>query len=431
MSKEKQLYALTALPTHLSNAGQTDQLKYLLWQINFWHNKVDIAGPNELLDDLFLLKYDEDLETARMALQLSVHIIEKDKSQLFSQLLGRLPTNKSPKINSFIREIENKSVGPRLIPLSQSLTSPGGNLQRTFEGPTYISSILGLSDGKMVVAKKHLWVINVEKGTVLQEISGHSDEVNAILELPNKRIVSASSDHTLKIWDLDTGANIAVLRGHSDKVIGVAAISEKNIVSGSTDNSLRVWNTRTNETTMILTGHSDEVSAIAVLPNKQIVSAGKDHTLRVWSLDKDTPLRTFSGNFETRKSRALSKGKVLSEAETHVPERVKKILPLPNGSVVILSNNTTLRVWDPETGSTLRLLEGHRATINSMAILPNYWIASASIDETIKIWDAEIGTMQLSISTFDDWIEQITTLQNGRIISASTQGIFRAWSITK
>ncbi|EKD10830.1 hypothetical protein SPLC1_S050380 [Arthrospira platensis C1] len=58
-------------------------------------------------------------------------------------------------------------------------------------------------------------------------MGGHSNRVEAVAIAPDgKRAVSASSDKTLKLWDLERGTELATLRGHSDRVWAVAIAPE-------------------------------------------------------------------------------------------------------------------------------------------------------------------------------------------------------------
>jgi hypothetical protein len=58
-----------------------------------------------------------------------------------------------------------------------------------------------------------------------------------------RRIVSGSSDNTLRLWDAATGKPIGPpLQGHTDPVVSVAFSPDgRRIVSGSDDNTLRLW----------------------------------------------------------------------------------------------------------------------------------------------------------------------------------------------
>ena len=55
--------------------------------------------------------------------------------------------------------------------------------------------------------------------------------------------MSASRDHTLKVWDLASGAVVHTLEGHTNWVSGVAVTPDgARAVSAADDNTLKVWN---------------------------------------------------------------------------------------------------------------------------------------------------------------------------------------------
>jgi WD40 repeat protein len=57
-----------------------------------------------------------------------------------------------------------------------------------------------------------------------------------------KRAVSGSDDHTLKVWDLESGAEVRTLSGHTSGVSVVVVTADgKRAVSGATDTMLKVW----------------------------------------------------------------------------------------------------------------------------------------------------------------------------------------------
>jgi WD40 repeat protein len=59
----------------------------------------------------------------------------------------------------------------------------------------------------------------------------------------------------------------------------------KRIVSASHDKTVRVWDARTGKQLLVLTGHADIVTSVAFSPDgKRIVSASRDHTVRVWDI---------------------------------------------------------------------------------------------------------------------------------------------------
>ena len=54
--------------------------------------------------------------------------------------------------------------------------------------------------------------------------------------------MSSSRDKTLKVWEVATGKCVATLEGHSGGVRSVAMFPDgRRVVSGSTDNTLKYW----------------------------------------------------------------------------------------------------------------------------------------------------------------------------------------------
>src|SRR6266702_2862082 len=119
-------------------------------------------------------------------------------------------------------------------------------------------------------------------------ISNVGDKVHSIALSPDgQRIVSASEDRTIRVWNATTGENIAgPLTGHMDSVMSVAFSPDgQRIVSGSLDRTIRVWNAATGEKVAgPFTGHMDSVMSVAFSPDGQrIVSGSFDRSIRVWN----------------------------------------------------------------------------------------------------------------------------------------------------
>ena len=70
------------------------------------------------------------------------------------------------------------------------------------------------------------------------------DVVNSAAFSPDgKRIVSAFSDYTIRIWDVETGRQIGQpLEGHTSDVNSAEFSPDgKQIVSASNDKTIRIW----------------------------------------------------------------------------------------------------------------------------------------------------------------------------------------------
>ena len=98
------------------------------------------------------------------------------------------------------------------------------------------------------------------------------------------RIVSGSSDYSVRVWDASTGAELMVLESHTDRVWSVAFSTDgTRIVSGSEDKSVRVWDVSTGAELKVLEGHTGWVRSVAFSTDgTRIVSGSFDKSVRVW-----------------------------------------------------------------------------------------------------------------------------------------------------
>lgn len=161
---------------------------------------------------------------------------------------------------------------------------------------------------KVLLKSRHLtrtrWVKNPEPRRV--SFPAHGNAVVTCLLFSHGRIISASDDHSIQVFDPNTGALMNTLSGHSGGVWALAA-ARNTLVSGSTDRTVRIWDLTTGRCKHVFGGHSSTVRCLSIvkpewidvsLPDGRVVSekwpkrplivtGSRDHTLRVWNLPRE------------------------------------------------------------------------------------------------------------------------------------------------
>ena len=90
-------------------------------------------------------------------------------------------------------------------------------------------------------------------------MNGHKEDVNAADISPDgKTLASGSYDSTIKLWNLNTLAEIKTLPGHGGGVFSVNFSPDgKTLSSGGYDKTIKLWNLETLAETMTFSGHGD------------------------------------------------------------------------------------------------------------------------------------------------------------------------------
>jgi WD40 repeat protein len=360
----------------------------------------------------------EALDLIRGAVRLSSHVIEKDPSQFASQIVGRLlPYQGQAAIRRFTEDLIKAAPRPWLRPLQPALAAPGTGLIRTLEGhSSWVNGVAVSPDGRWAVSASSdhtLKVWDLETGRGLHTLEGHSSPVNGVAVSPDGlRAVSASHDQTLKVWDLETGRELHTLKGHSAAVTGVAVSPDgRRAVSASDDKTLKVWDLETGRELCTLEGHSSGVTSVAVSPDgRRAVSASWEKTLKVWDLETGRALRTLEGHSNIVAGVAVS----------------------PDGwRAVSAAHDHTLKVWDLETGRELRTLKGHSFWVTGVAVSPDgRWAVSASSDNTLKVWDLETGRELRTLEGHASSVTGVAVSPDGRrAVSASSDKTLKVWDL--
>jgi WD40 repeat protein len=125
---------------------------------------------------------------------------------------------------------------------------------------------------------------------------------------PTDRALLATDgdNHTVKLWDGETGELLQSLRGHTKRVLRVAFSSDgKLLATGSADSTVILWNVETGKKRAEFKGHANAISALAFSSRGDRLATGSyDGTVKLW--DTREQLGEESSPFELATLRTSS-----------------------------------------------------------------------------------------------------------------------------
>jgi F-box/WD-40 domain protein MET30 len=186
---------------------------------------------------------------------------------------------------------------------------------------------------------------------------GHTNGIMCI-QFDDNILATGSYDCTIKIWDVETGKQLRTLKGHTS---GIRALQfdDTKLISGSLDSTLKVWNWRTGECISTYPGHQAGVVCLNFQGNL-LASGSIDKTIKIWNFSDQT-------KFSLR-------------GHTDWVNAVK--LDTASRTLFSASDDCTIRLWDLDTKTCIKVFEGHVGQVQQVLPLPaDYEPEDADIDE--------------------------------------------------
>ncbi|KDR09153.1 hypothetical protein L798_01269, partial [Zootermopsis nevadensis] len=150
------------------------------------------------------------------------------------------------------------------------------------------------------------------------ENEAHSDRVDSIQWANHGlRFISGSKDGTAQIWHFERQRWSSLQLLMSTKLPGAPELEDDNkqklkvsmvswdtsdkwVITAVNDHTLKVWNSETGELVQVLRGHKDEVFVLEAHPFDMhvLLSAGHDGQIFIWDILEGTPVASFQNFIE-------------------------------------------------------------------------------------------------------------------------------------
>jgi WD40 repeat protein len=110
---------------------------------------------------------------------------------------------------------------------------------------------------------------------------------------------------------------------------------------------------------------------------------------------------------------------------------VRAVAFTPDGKLLASAScDGTARLWDPSTGASRGILEGHSYNV-AAAFSPDVLLLATGYDDgTIKLWETSTGASRVTLEGHDSFVWAVAFSPNGQLLaSASNDGTVRLWGV--
>lgn len=355
--------------------------------------------------------------------------------------------------------------GPQLIESPKPAAVPSRRSSKTMVRLASIALLAVIAAVATVVYFKWFKVIDPK---LARTFIGHTAPVNQVAFTPDSaRLVSASRDNTVKLWDVATGEELRTFSGHSNWVCCVAVSPNGQVLaSGDISGEIKLWDINSGQEGTHLTDRVGDahkgVDSLAFSPDGRRLAAGyDDHGVRIWdvangelkqiiatgqpgSIDSvafspdghwlasgggDGSVMVWDVTAAEGGIGATSSGKAVYQFD--IGDDAPGLAFSPNGKLLaVASYDQTVTLWNMATGEKVRTMNGNASYLHAVAFSPDgRWLISATHDNVVQIWEVSTGRLVQSLVAHKGIVFSVAFSPNGRYFaSAGDDNTIKLWS---
>ncbi len=311
---------------------------------------------------------------------------------------------------------KHQASDPEFIAAVNTYVYESRERQRFYGHQGWVISVSYSPDGQTLASGSFngsIKVWDIETGAEITTLTGHQGWISGVSYSPDgKTLASSSRDGSIKLWDVEMGVEITTLTGNQGSIRSLRYTPDgKTLASGGKDGSLKVWDVETGAEITTFTGHQEWVNSISYSPDeKTLASGGDDKTIKVWDAETGVVITTLTGH----------QGSVYSISYS------------PDGKTLASgSQDGSIKVWDIETGAEIATLTGHQGAVRGVSYSPDgKTLASGSDDETLKLWDVDMGQEITTLTGHQGRVHNISYSPDGKTLaSVSDDETLKLWDV--
>jgi WD40 repeat protein len=250
-------------------------------------------------------------------------------------------------------------------------------------------------------------------------VGGHTKYItNAAANNDASRFASTGWDKNVCMWDTETG-RILWTGNHGGMILGCDFSHSGHLVvtSSDLDFTVRVWDSHNGTLVQELKDlHTSSITSCYFNPtDDRIFTTSMDHLCRAWDLKSSTNTLTLKGHTN-----------VVSDSSCSADEH----------KLVTVSWDKSIKVWDVSTGEYRlngcgTVEKSHGGCVSSCDLSPDgTLLVTGGYDNQVCLWDVDSKVQKLKLQGHSDWVEDVSISKDKKwILSCSKDKTIRMWNI--
>src|SRR5262249_8303251 len=322
-----------------------------------------------------------------------------------------LPDGRYIAISPGYRKIDVREIGSDLPSFSVKCWSCKPDRNSVDKDGKYFVSELGV-EGEDARNTNIGALYDLQSGKTMRKFWGHTDWINSMSISSNgRRVVTASHDNTVKVWNVDNDSPIASLPLTYKMKGKVGFIRDENSLALLADFDVTLYQLeRGGPKNFFRTRIASPPGSVVLKPDSRRIFVAAGHDVTAVALGSEAQAEWYGGDGEVRvldydpKSTKLAVGYNSGSISTFFdaqPARTRRVFSdvgsydvdnvvfSPDGTRIAASAGDTIAILRASDLATIAVAVGHTGKVRSLSFSPDgQYLISAAADGTVRLWRA-------------------------------------------